>query len=146
MGRGLSCQQCQILGLAVALARRRKRKGKLVAADPTGEPDITVAFAAVIVGGVALLPEGRPSGDFGRQIVIQDRSPAALSVRTSITRAFGSLVRRELLAPCGPTTRRSRGGRYGGRYRLTEAGVVAGLPYKMPITAEMRLVFWLLEP
>jgi hypothetical protein len=145
MGRGLSCQQRQILGLAVALARRRKRKGKRVAADPTGEPDITVAFAAVIVGGVALLPEVRPSGDFGREIVIQDRSPAALSVRASITRAFGSF-RRELLAPCGSTTGRSRGGHYGGRYRLTEAGKVAGLPYKMPLTAEMRLVFWLLEP
>jgi hypothetical protein len=146
MSRGLSRQQRQILGLAVGLARRRHRNRKLITADSTDEPDITVAFAAVVVGGVALVPEVRPSGDYGRQIISQDRSPAGLSARASIDRAFGSLMRRGLLVPCDHQSRdRPDKGHYRGRYHLTEAGIATGLQYEAPITEEMRPVFWLLD-
>jgi len=146
MSKGISRQQRQILGLAVALARRRNRKAKLVTADDTDEPDITVAFAAVVVGGVALVPEVRSSGANGRAVVSQDRSPAGLSTRASIDRAFGSLVRRGLLTPCKPQRyNRLRNPNHEGRYILTEAGIAAGLPYEVPITEEMRRVFWLLD-
>lgn len=146
MSKGLSRQQRKILGLAVGLARRRHRRGKLVAADPTDEPDITVAFAAVVVGGVALVPEVRASGAYGRKVVSQDRSPAGLSARASIDRAFISLHRRGLLVPCDHQSRdRPDKGHYRGRYHLTEAGIAAGLPYEAPITEELRPVFWLLE-
>ena len=146
MSRGISRQQRQILGLAVALARRRNPKRKLVAADPTDEPDITVAFAAVVAGGVALVQKTRSSGSRGPHFISQDRSPAGLSARASIDRAFGSLVRRGLLTPCKPQRyNRLDNPNHEGRYHLTEAGMAAGLPYEMPITEEMRPILWLLD-
>jgi hypothetical protein len=148
MSKGISRQQRRILGLAVALARRRHPRGKLIAADPTDAPDITVAFAAVVVGGVALVTQVRSSGEFRREVVCQDRSPAGLSARASIDHAFGSLVSRGLLAPCEPRRFNRASGRnpnHEGRYILTEAGIAAGLALEEPITEAMRPILWLLE-
>jgi hypothetical protein len=148
MSKGISRQQRRILGLAVALARRRHPRGKLIAADPTDAPDITVALAAVVVGGVALVTRVRPTGAFRREVVCQDRSPAGLSARASIDHAFGSLARRGLLAPCEPRRFNRTSGHnpnHEGRYILTEAGIAAGLAHEEPITAAMRPILWLLR-
>ena len=101
MSRGISTQQQQILGAAVAISRIRN--GKPVARTPqrhprfrvlvvTGVwPDISTYIASHLVGRVGLRRRNR-------WLSRLETTPTALATRSSISRAISLLLKRGLLA------------------------------------------------
>jgi hypothetical protein len=150
MSKGISTQQGQILGAAVAISRIRN--GQPVARTPqphegfrvpvvTGVwPDISTYIAAHIVGGVGLRRKDRATSWL-------ETTPAALATRSSISRAITSLLNRGLLA-YRPHCSRSDGDyeRFGRTYGyvLTAAGLAAGLPHE-PAVPDLALRLWLMD-
>jgi hypothetical protein len=149
MSKGISTQQQQILGAAVAVSRIRN--GQPVARTPqphpgfhipvvTGVwPDISCYIASHLVAGVGL----RRKDWFTSRL---ETTPAALAARSSISRAITSLLKRELLAyrPTRPDSDDydQFGITYG--YVLTEAGLAAGLPHE-PTVPDLALRLWLMD-
>jgi hypothetical protein len=146
MSKGISTQQRQILGLAVAVSRLRN--GEPVPRTPqphphfrvpvvTGVwPDVSAYIAAHIVGGVGLRRDSKYEA-------ILETTPAALSARSSVSRAISSLFDRGLVA-----YRPSQGYcQFGSRtwgYALTFAGLAAGLPHE-PTIPDLALRLWLMD-
>jgi hypothetical protein len=101
MSKGISTQQRQILGAAVAISR--VRNGEPVARAPkwhpgfrvpvvTGVwPDISTYTASHIVAGVGLHRRDRLHSRL-------ETTPTALAIRSSISRAITSLLKRGMLA------------------------------------------------
>lgn len=146
MSRGISTQQQQILGAAVAISRIRN--GKPVARTPqrhprfrvpvvTGVwPDISTYTASHLVGRVCLC---------GRNCWLSRRetTPTALATRSSISRAITSLLKRGLLAYRPPNGDYEQfGGTWG--YVLTTTGLSSGLPHK-PDVPDLALRLWLMD-
>ena len=149
MSKGISTQQQQILGAAVAVSRIRN--GQPVARVPqqhpgfrvpvvTGVwPDISTYTASHLVAGVGLRRKDRGTSRL-------ETTPAALATRSSISRAITSLLKRGLLA-----YRVSRRGsddheQFGqsGGYVLTATGLSAGLPHE-PTVPDLALRLWLMD-
>jgi hypothetical protein len=146
MSRGLSRQQLQILGLAVAVSRLcngtplahvpRSSTSYRVPITRNAWPDASVALAAHVLGGVVLRPRDRSGAS-----VWLETTPAALNTRSAFSRAITSLLRRGLLVyvphsylspllACG--------------YALTAAGLTIGAPNELAI-ADLERRIWLLN-
>jgi len=148
MSRGLSRLQLRILGLAVAVSRARN--GVPMARTPVRHSDYRVRvvtgvwadigtpLAAHVLGGVGLRPRGR-IGDL--QKVWLETTPAALSVRSVMSRALGSLLKRGLLAykPYRSVEHHLDHG-----FVLTTTGLAAGLPHE-PLVSDLERRLWLLK-
>ena len=147
MSKGISTQQRQILGLAVAISRLRN--GEPVARTPqphphfripivTGVwPDISTYIAAHIVGGVGLRRDGKYES-------ILETTQTALTARSSISRAISSLLKRGLVAyrPYVQGDYAKFGREWG--YALTSTGLAAGMPHE-PVVPDLALRLWLMD-
>jgi hypothetical protein len=121
MSKGISRQQQAILGLAAATNRIRH----------ASLPDVSVALASALLGGVGLRTVGRRHTP---RITLDD-SPQAHSIRSAIAKGCVSLVWRGLLAAPDWSAHGA------GLYNLTEAGLAIGRAQEAP--AEERLTPWL---
>lgn len=149
MSKGISTQQRQILGAAVAVSRIRN--GEPVARSPrwhpefrvpvvTGVwPDISTYTASHLVAGVGLRRKDRWTSRL-------ETTPTALAIRSSISRAITSLLKRGMLAYrpyCSNNGDYEQFGRTYG-YVLTAAGLAAGLPHE-PTVPDLALRLWLMD-
>jgi len=151
MSRGLSQQQLQILGLAVAVSRFRY--GCPRAFEPRavsgwrvpvveGQPyDVHGVLAAHVLGGVRWLPDNFMGST--HSTIHFDKTPAARSVRYSMNRAIAGLGKRGLLA-YGFAKATSPWGMDNGEV-MTTAGLTAGLKYELRV-ADLERRLWLLRP
>jgi hypothetical protein len=111
-------------------------------------PDLTIALAVHIVGGVGLIPHKpstpRLSHSGWRLIHMQlETSPAALSAYSAISRAVSTLVERNQLAYAPWNHGEHTCGEHGG-YVLTAAGLKNGLPHELMLPDLPRRV-WLTD-
>lgn len=148
MSRGLSKQQNNILGLAVAVSRMRNGKpvGYVPRRDPrwrvpvvTGVcPDVTTAIAAHVLGGVGL----RRRSWWYRYYVHLETTPVALSTRASLSRAITGLEKRGCLAyrPYVHETERL----FGRGHVLTGTGLVIGAEHE-PTIPDLDYRLWLID-
>jgi hypothetical protein len=148
MSKGLSRQQCRILGLAVAISRLRNgapvprvpmpHRHWRVPVVTNGWPDVSIQIAVHVCGGAAI----RRIGSHW----CLDTARPALTARASISRAISSLVQRELLAlrvyVQGETDLATFGRNDG--YVLTAKGIAAGLPHEEEVP-ELALRLWRLD-
>jgi len=146
LSRGLSRQQLQILGLAVAVSRLRYGSPRAHVPRDTpgwnvpivnGRPyDIHGALASHVLSGARWLPDNANGST--HSTVHQDTSPAAMSARKSASRAIETLRKRGLLAYC------LIGRWWDSGYLLTTAGLATGLLHELRVPdLERRL--WLLR-
>ena len=145
MSRGLSRRQLRILGLAVAVSRLRN--GMPMARSPVSHPDyripvvtgvwadISPALAAHVLGGVGLRPRAQC------RHVWLETTPAALSIRSAMSRALSSLMKRGMLAY---KPYRSEDHRLDHGYVLTASGLAAGLAHEL-IIPDLDRRLWLLK-
>jgi hypothetical protein len=132
MGKGLSRQQCAMLGLAVAVSRHHHGQPVACVARPHASwripivagfpPDLNVRIAMHILGGIVVRP-GNLAGTGG----YLETTPQALKVRSSFSRALASLHRR------GHLVEATEDGRFFDGYCLTESGLALGLPHEMTV-------------
>lgn len=158
MSKGLSRQQLQILGLAVAISRYRN--GEPMARVPrphrdyrvpivTGHvwPDLRTDVCAHVLGGVGLRSRTTQWGREHGKVWLETTQPA-LTARSSISRAIASLLKRGHLAyrPIFYDWRSPSPGeqKFGSGYCLTATGLAAGLPHEMTVP-DLGFRLWLLD-
>jgi hypothetical protein len=133
MSRGLSVQQHYILGLAVTVSRHRHGKPRAWIAEPhprwtvpvvvDGTPDIDIRICTHVLGQVTLRHKPTPAtlGWATQCGGWLETTPAALSVRASLSRAITSLRKRGQLAIAVTANGYDTGG-----YCLTAQGLETG--------------------
>jgi hypothetical protein len=171
MSKGISSQQLDILGLAAAVSRLRN--GQPMSHEPKPHPywkvpvvvgtwrntptgralggeaqvHITTAIAAHCVGGIGLRREmTQDTKPNHRESVLLETTASALSTRSSISRAIGTLLKRGMLAhrPLLPVEQgKPPFGLHSGCV-LTASGLAIGLLHEK-IIHDLDYRLWLLQ-